>query len=68
MWDRIGRDPHMRAGLFGTSFCVIGWFFQHEPIFLLGGGFFISLILTSGYKFWHQHRLNVSGKPRGPTR
>lgn len=65
MWDRIGKDAHMRAGLFGTPFCVIGWFTRHEPIFLLGGGFFASLIMTSGYKIW---RLSKAEHLAGQTK
>ena len=37
-------DGHTNAGLFGLPFCIIGYPFRGEVIYLFAGGFFADLL------------------------
>jgi hypothetical protein len=48
----LRQNRYFRAGIMGLPFCVFEWFWKHELIFLLGGGFFAGLLLPTLYAQW----------------
>lgn len=48
----LRQNPYFRAGIMGLPFCVFEWFWKHELVFLLGGGFFAGILFPTLYSQW----------------
>lgn len=57
MKKRLGwQDPYFRAGVLGFPFCCYKAIATHEPVFLLGLGFFAAFLFPGLYRLWRSRR------------
>ncbi len=61
----LRSNPYFRAGIMGLPFCVFEWFWKHEPVFLLGGGFFVGILVPLLYRQWRQQQSQEQTKKDG---
>ncbi len=52
----LRQNPYFRAGIMGLPFCIVEWFWKHELVFLLGGGFFAGIFIPTLYEQWRWKR------------
>lgn len=52
----LRQNPYFRAGVMGLPFCIFEWFWKHELVFLLGGGFFAGILIPTVYSEWRWKR------------
>jgi hypothetical protein len=58
----LHNNPYFRAGVMGLPFCIFEWFWKHEPVFLLGGGFFVGILAPTIYTQWRRTQSKEQAK------